>query len=796
MLCQGQIDPVAQKILNLYPAESGPNVGKTYNNLVENVSQHNNTWQWDQRLDWNISQKDQAYGRYSYNHQQALSALPLGPILDGSGYGGYNNDFLAENGMFSETHIFTPNLTNEFRFGYNWGRFSFLQPNANTDVSAQLGLGGVPFSPGQGGLPTGSVGGITRWGGSGFMPALESQNVYQILDNVTKILGNHSLKAGIALENIRFAYNQAQAARGSYNYSGTYTSSPAAKIPTGSGVADFLVNQMHTASISNSQNIADQLSYNSAYVQDDWRVTPRLTLNLGVRYDYYQPYKEMSGRQANFVITGPLGIGTGSAVYQITAKGQNVPLGAKFIQLLAANNVAIQYVNKDRLLTSQKANFAPRISFAYQVDPKSVINGGFGTFYGGLQNEGNGNLGSNYPFLVTASIPAPSCSFGNCPSIGVTLENGLSAQLANGLQNFVSFPGFHSTDPHVKTPYTEDYNLSFQHALSDSLVATLSYVGNVSRHIQRYYAPNTAPVLLAPGKSTTSYQPFPTLGGSGQISYSGVSTYNSLQTKIEKRYSSGLSFLATYTWAHALADASDAGGLQRAIGDRQQALIPVIDEFTNSAFDVRNRFTFNGNYELPFGKGRAHMNQSRLVDLVAGGWSASLTFVAQTGNPFTVSPNISTASGGGARANLVRDPFAAGGSPDPSNPGIACAPKTRNKTNWYNPCAFANPLPGNLITTPVTDTATAIAYLGGKSNQIYGPGYNRVNMSLFKNFSTWRQQYLQFRADAFNLLNHPSLANPSVTNINPNGGAITGPKSFQNNTPDARFFQLALKYEF
>src|ERR1035441_7400952 len=186
----------------------------------------------------------------------------------------------------------------------------------------------------------------------------------------------------------------------------------------------------------------------------------------------------------------------------------------------------------------------------------AVINGGFGIFYGGLQNEGGGNLGVNYPFTLSASIPAPSCSAGNCPSIGLTLENGLSAQLANGLQNFVSSPSFHSTDPHIKEPYTEDFNLSLQQALSNSLVATLGYVGNVSRHIELYGAPNTAPVLLASGKSTTSDQPFPGLGGVGQISYSGVGTYNALQAKMEKRYSHGLSFLGTYTWAHALDDSS------------------------------------------------------------------------------------------------------------------------------------------------------------------------------------------------------------------------------------------------
>ena len=186
---------------------------------------------------------------------------------------------------------------------------------------------------------------------------------------------------------------------------------------------------------------------------------------------------------------------------------------------------------------------------------------------------------------------------------------------------------------------------------------------------------------------------------------------------------------------------------------------------------------------------------------------------AQTGTPFTVSPNISTASGGFARAIMIRDPFGVGGSPDPSNPSTVCATQTRTKANWYNPCAFANPLPGNLIApdgttptgpggngylyaAPVTGTANAIAFLGGRSNTLYGPGYYGVNMSLFKNFITWREQYLQFRTDAFNLLNHPTLGNPSNTSNNTSGGQITGPKFFQNNTPDARFLQLSLKYVF
>src|ERR1700751_778386 len=162
--------------------------------------------------------------------------------------------------------------------------------------------------------------------------------------------------------------------------------------------------------------------------------------------------------------------------------------------------------------------------------------------------------------------------------------------------------------------------MSMQRAISNNLAATISYVGNLSRHLTLYGAPNTPPGLFAPGTNTQQYQPFPDLGGVGQIHYAGVSTYNSLQAKLEKRYSHGLSFLATYTWAHALDDSSDAAGNFTAIGDRNEALIPYIDEYTNSVFDIRNRFTLNGNYVLPVGRGQAFLNnQPRWVDEAVGG---------------------------------------------------------------------------------------------------------------------------------------------------------------------------------
>ena len=242
---------------------------------------------------------------------------------------------------------------------------------------------------------------------------------------------------------------------------------------------------------------------------------------------------------------------------------------------------------------------------------------------------------------------------------------------------------------------------------------------------------------------------------------------------------------------------------------------PIRGQYSNSPFDTRQRFTMDGNYQLPFGRGQKFVNHFRSLDYLVGGWSSSFTFAAQTGNPFSVYASgssvtpFSGASGTGTYyATLVGDPFKAGGSPPASNPGITCPTSVRNRNNWYNPCAFGNPLAGNTLLGNQTVTgAAALPYLGGRRNEVYGPGYERVNLSMFKDFKVREKMALQFRADIFNLFNTPSYANPSsnynnggassgVNNNSSQGGQITLPRNFQNYTPDARFIQLALKFTF
>lgn len=799
-----QIDTVAQNILTLYPSPN-TNGGKTVNNLVENLNTIDNTFQWDMRVDWNIRPSDQAFVRYSYTNEPAFQPAPLGPILDGttarSGGTTYN---LGENFALSETHIFTPTWVNEFRFGYNFSSLDVLQLNYNTNVGATLGMGGLPFGtgwPDNGGLPYTQISSISGFGSRDYRPSPEGQNEYQIMDNVTTTHGKHTIHMGVSFQAIRVRVLQPTFSHGYYDYTGTFTSNRG-KSYTGYGVADFLANQMYSASLTAMSEIQDARWYRAAYIQDDWKITPKLMLNLGVRYDYYQPTKEEAGRQASFTPTGPFSVGHGTANYLLPTASKSVALSSAFTNALASNNITLQYTDNEALVRAQKTNFGPRVGFSYQLDNKSVLRAGYGIFYGALDSAGgSNNLGQSYPFEFTDSFVSPSCGTTSCLGNGITLENGFTTYLNAGLANFAATPSLYGIEPIMHTPYTMNYNFSLERTLTPNMSATLAYVGALGRHIDTWVDANPGMALVNPSLSIQTVRSFPGFnGGTNYLYNGGISSYNALQATLSKHFSRGMTFLSSFTWGRSLDDSPGTLGYSGDGGYRDTGLVPIRLDYSRSPFDVNKRFTFNGFYELPFGPGKKFLNgQGKAMNLIIGGWQTDLSFAAQTGFPFSVKPNISTAVGADNYFAIpIRNVFAPGGSPDPTNPGVTCATQTKTRAHWYNPCAFANPLTGSTIPvgTQISALSQVLQYLGGKRDQVPGPGYERINMSLFKNFTVYREQSLQLRADVFNLFNTPSLGEPSVTTDNSNGGAITSPMTFQNYTPDARFFQLAMKYTF
>ncbi len=804
VICPANINPVALNLLKLYPTPN-TNGAKLYDNYVANTNAVSNTWQWGTRFDWNISAKDQTFLRFSYLNAPSNYPAPLGPVLDGGSYGADGNiTNQADNTAFSETHLFSPTLINEVRFGYNYGNFGFHQASfRNTGLAASLGLGGVPAGELGGGLPLVTLTGITGFGQPGFYPNHKSEDVYEILDNVTKIAGNHSLKVGILIQSVRFPFFSPPNARGTYGYTGFFTSKPGLS-NTGFGPADFLEDSMNSATVPAYQHLDFSHWTRSAYIEDDWRATRSLTINMGLRYDNYQPLKEVGGKFANFYMQS-LGPRSGTATLTYARSQQNTPLAPGFLSLLAANNVPIRYSGNPELVNGQNFNFSPRIGFAASLDPKSVLRGGFGLFYGGVENTGGPETMQNYPFQFTANFSrGATCTPGNCATDGITLANGFSTILAAGLTNLIQQPSFAGSQPNIQNPYTESYNLAYQRSLTNNISATVSYVGDVSRHLIVNVNNNSPAALIDPRLSSVTVEPFPAFGSAGTNRYVGVSSYNSMQASLEKRLANGLSFQATYTWAHSMDDASQPLGGN---GYRGVNLIGLGSDYADSQADVRHRVTFNGYYELPFGQRKKFLSRGGVLNEIVGGWADDLQFSAQTGTPFTVGQNLGSAgpNGGSANAILVSNPFASGGTKPPSNPSaVTCAPSTRNKTNWYNPCAFGDPplafpnaaVKGSPVSTNQIIGLAATPYLGGRPYQIHGPGYERINTSLFKRFQIFRENYVVFRADIFNLLNTPSLGNPSTSGINSNGGKITGPRTFQNFTPDARFIQLSAKLVF
>lgn len=821
VMCPSEIDPIALKLFQAaYPKPNTGPVGQTYNNYSWAQGVTDTTNQFDIRVDYNLSARDQIFGRASWEREHKYVSAVLGKVFDG---GGTDNDgtFInnAKNTVFSWNHVFSTTFVNQARFAYNWGYFAWFEQSYNDgSLDSQYGLGGLaPYSAsnGNGGLPQIWVNEFPEIGPPLFQPSPEGQNVYQIIDDATKIHGNHSFKFGVDIQNVRYSVYQPTFGKGAYNYAGTQTSQPGSIFPSGYGLADFFADGiagsgpggtkgsgMDYTYVSDPTPTDNGRWYRSAYFQDDWKTSRRLTLNLGVRYDFFSPPVERNDAQAEFYPTSAINVaGAGTGVYVLPNSQKGVPFSSIYTSDLAADNIALSYSSNRSLLQAQHYNFAPRVGVSYLASEKVVLRTGFGLYYDGVENLGNYvNLGANYPYDIEQAFPNGACNtnqqptpgYSPCPGNGIYLETGPAA--ATGA---VFTPTLTGWDEKQRTSYTMNQNLSLQYALSNNTSATLGYVGSEARHLAVVVWPDGQTVLTPPGTFDNPYTPYPAFAGNiHSISNIAIENYNSLQAKLERRFSHGLSFLSSYTWSHSLDDSREPLPSSGDGGDRMYNVFGIRIDYGNSPYDVRERFTFAGTYELPVGKGRTYLNKGGVTDALVGGWNSTLLFRTQTGNPFTVGTNTPAVGGifVAAFPSRTGDPFKGGGAPNASNPSITCPATVRNRANWYNPCAFTDPPPPP--TTIVSGAANILPYLGSPRSQFSGPGYERIDMTLTKNFATYESQYLQFRADVYNLFNTPTWGAPSNESTSTLGGMITGNAFLGNYTPDPRFFQLALKYYF
>ncbi len=793
-----RLDPNAIKLLNLYPL---PNSSGLFNNYAADPVERNDVNQFDIRVDHTISEKDSLFARVSYSDNPEFLPGPFPGIADGGSFADGNQTAKSINSVLSETHLFSPDLINEARLGFNRIHTTRIQPNGNTpNVPAEFGIQGIPQVASNGGLGSIFITGLSTLGSNEFLPSIEYSNTLQFTDSVTKHAGKQTLKAGFEVQALRFSILQPPAGRGTWSFSGVYSEVPETTggntglaqmlltpiPPTVPGGSDY-VGGADSINASDIANTDMTRQYYGTYFQDDYQLTSKLTVNLGLRWEYFRQIGERYGAQSNFL---PSGNGNPTE-FLLTQKRCNTPLSPDFYAAAALDNIKVVCSSQSGLGMSQKLNFAPRVGFAYQFTPKFVMRGGYGIFYGGFENSVVETY-SDFPFQFNLNYP------NLVPNAPITFANGSIGTLETGLTGIPVTPSavepggvaFLGEDYHVKTPYTQNYNFTLQYQLSQNDSLQVGFVGNTVRHLGVYINPNSPSQILTPGLNSFAYSPYPDFPTSFTYSsFAGDSFYNGLQTNYERRFSGGFTALANFTWSKCRTDAVDVLNAT-AISSYRGALLPgfgIQGDYGLCDFDVPYVFHLSGSYQIPVGHGRQFLSHSnRVVEALAGGWGTNFILTLQDGQPGTIPCVISTTSGFGCNALLV--------------PGENIYGGAHNVNDWLNPAAFASP------PVATTNGQSNYAPLGGAPSQFLGPGFHRMEFSLFKEFPITERSHLEFRAEIFNLTNTPNFSNPGLSG----NGVTAAPGSLDYTSPttfgtinstrdgqnDQREIQFALKLYF
>ena len=739
-----RFDPASQKLISYMPAPNVPGsvaASGVSNNYLSNPVEPDTTDQGDLRMDHRISDKDSFFARFSMSDQSLSPPAAIPPPLSGAAFssGDWTNN--TRQGVFSETHIFSPHVINEFRAGYTRLRTERLQFNANDNLSSQIGIPGIPFTSNNGGLPRFSVSGVSTFGSATYQPTREFENVFHFIENISLIKGRHTFKFGAEWKPIvNFSILQPPTPRGSFTFNGNNTRDANNRNATGLGFADFALGITSNASIASFINDTFQQPGYFFYVQDDFKVTNRLTLNLGIRYEFISMPRERRDAEANFnVATGALDM----------PSGRTDPLPPSFYPQIPVNrNAPRQLVPQDR------NNFAPRVGFAFQLNRKTVIRSGYGVFYSSYEAGPLSipNPGNNPPFYLQSNFPAVSFSTPN-PTVN-QLSKGLPL---NALSNPVA-PSLFAIDPNFLDPYVQHWNFGIQRELGFNTVWEISYAGSAGKKLYEFRNVNQPLPTPDSNADVDPRRPRPFLGNDLTFWCScGSSTYHSLQTKVEKRFSNNLSFLGAYTFGKSIDEQSQASlGFDNSSSVRSEYNYRW--EKARSDFDQTHRFVVSYTYDVPFGR-----NLHGVSKVVADGWQFIGIHSFTTGVPFTVHARTDFSNAGGdARPNAV--------------PGVSDTPPDgRTRQQWYNPAAFTNPVDGQFGNV-------------GR-NTISAPGNVSIDLSIFKNFPIREATRLQFRTEFFNMINHPNFRSPSTTYDSSNPGELTAAGT-------SRQIQFALKLLF
>lgn len=684
------------------------------------------------RGDHNIGTKDNISVRWS--RQRVGQTTPGGnPNL-------YSlNRFDADNMMASWNHIFSPTSVLEVKFGRNVP--TIPGPTINTKIQRQEFLSKAGITMFQPDVLYNPIPAFTADGefGAGSGGGITGDHIYQYIGNFSKVLGRHSLRMGANYSRRHFYTNTTNPMDGSVDFDPRLTNS-GTDPNSGDSFASLLLG--YPSNIrrgqGNTTTNAD-INVQQYYVQDDWRVNSRLTVNFGLRYELIPAPSENTNRLGNlFVTRNPQsGLYTGTLLWGTINPEVDPVTGV-------AGEPAHTAGFGPSLMRTNHLDFAPRIGFAYQLNSKTVIRSAYGIFYDSTFVQELQDMRKFWPYTIQQNFAANT---GVLPDLPIT---GAGPSFSN-----TSAIGGWPQNPENRTPYSEQWNFTIQRELMEDLSLEVAYVGNVNKD-QVGYDPINAALTPGPGpiQSRRLLPAYGDLdGGANRFS----SQYNSFRANLVKRFSRGLQVDANYTWGRAMTNSSSLAEAT------VQNPYNLHQEWERASIDLRHIFQLAYVYELPFGKGRHWGNAwNSLVNGVAGGWSAECIMRAQTGAP--LNPRINQ-----DRANVGRTyqrPDATG--IDPNN-----GPRT--PAEWFNTAAFALPA--------IYTYGTSGAFV------INDPGRYNWDLSLQKDFRVREGQALQFRAEFYNLPNSVSMGNPD--------GAYDGNQFGQiNYATAARQIQFALRYSF
>jgi len=753
------IDPIGQKVLGFNPAPNTGAPGQLDNNYVSDPTAGNQTNQFDIRIDHTITSNINLFGRYSFVNTHQFTPPPRPGLSEGSQSDAFGTSRNRTQGMAAGlTWIITPRFISDTRFGYTNGAYYQEPPFYGSGCPNELiGLKGSVTDPTVcGGLPVFSLPGssLRRIGRSTSVPAFNTPQTYDFRQSISSVRGAHATKLGFEYEYMTVGISDNGSTLGSFSFTGRFSGSNGTYQ---GGVADLLTGfPSGYSQDSNSIYNRYQDAY-SVYVRDDWKAAGKLTLNYGLRWDFITPPRE--------------------------AHNQWQQLDFSTHTLVAAKDGSLY---DQALVYPNYKNFAPRFGFAWMPASGWVIRGAYGVFYNLTDRTGReGLMGYNYPFAINSNSNITGSGNLYATNALFRLQDGIPAQMTSPSLIDPKTVAHQYEEAHQKTGYVQQWNFTIQRELMKDLLLDVAYVGNRGVHLPTFRDVNQNLVTfnLTTGAPIIGPKPLAAYGLNGQIEYmefQGYSNYNSLQARLEKRFSQGLSGLASFTWGKTLANAIDqlaSGGDATTYQGAKRGPQNGYDrrsEYGTADFDVTFRFVTSAVWQLPYGRARRFgSSASRGMDLALGGWELSPIIIIQDGLPLTINqPQIlNLGSNRVSRPNRM------------ANGSLPADQRSVNK--WFDTSAFVT-----LQADPSQNGFVPFQAFGNSGVGILrGPGLATVDFSLAKDFGLTERQSLQFRTEFFNALNHTNLGIPSIT-IGSGFGQIT-----TTATP-ARQIQFGLKYRF